>query len=66
MMAAAASRCLINLWDTDVLDEMDKYQYASEEWIKAGYCLSLGIALSNCKSETDPVWALLQETVETY
>ncbi|CAD7924855.1 unnamed protein product [Amoebophrya sp. A25] len=64
MMAAAASRSLISLWDTEVLDEVDKYQYASEEWIKAGYFLSLGIALSNCKSETDPVWALLQDTVE--
>ncbi|CAD7928946.1 unnamed protein product [Amoebophrya sp. A120] len=65
MMAAAASRCLISLWDTEVLDEVDKYQYASEEYIKAGYCLSLGIAMSNVKSETDPVWALLQDTVES-
>ena len=36
MMAAAASRCLISLWDGDVLDEVDKYQYSSEDYIKVG------------------------------
>ena len=36
MLAAAASRCMISLWDPDVLDEVDKYQYSNEEYVKAG------------------------------
>ena len=58
MLAAAASRCLISLWDPDVLDSVDKYQYSNEEYVKAGYYMSLGIALCNIRAETDPVWAL--------
>ncbi len=65
MMAAAASRCLVSLWDPDAVNEVDKYQYASEEYIKAGYYMGLGLGMTNCRSETDPIWALLQETVES-
>lgn len=65
MLAAAASRCLISLWDPDVLDEVDKYQYSNEEYVKAGYFLSLGIAMCNIRAETDPVWALCMDAVES-
>ncbi len=65
MLAAAASRCLVSLWDPEVLDEIDKYQYSNEEYVKSGYYLGLGIALCNVRPETDPCWALSMDAVES-
>ncbi|EME31419.1 26S proteasome regulatory subunit N1 isoform 1 [Galdieria sulphuraria] len=65
MMSATASYGALMLWDIDSgLAELDKYMYASEEYVQAGALLGIGIVSSGIRSEVDPALALLSEHVE--
>lgn len=65
MMSAAASLGTLLLWNIDDgLTQIDKFMYSSEEYIKAGAALSVGILSSGISNDADPALALLQEHVE--
>ncbi|KAF8646742.1 hypothetical protein AX16_007083 [Volvariella volvacea WC 439] len=64
MLSAAASLGVSLLWDTDGLSHVDKYTYASEEYIKAGAYLATGILNCGVRTESDAALALLGEHVE--
>ncbi|KAL1924325.1 uncharacterized protein VTP21DRAFT_7360 [Calcarisporiella thermophila] len=62
MISAAASIGMIMQWNVDVgLSEIDKYLYSSEEYIKAGALLAIGIVNAGVHNESDPAMALLSE-----
>jgi len=64
-MSAAASLGLSLLWDTDVcLSHVDKFTYSTEEHIKAGALLAIGILNSGVRTEADAALALLGDYVE--
>jgi len=65
MMSAAASVGLLRLWDVELgLSDVDKYMYSSEEQVKAGAILAIGIVNSGVQDEADPALALLSEYVD--
>jgi 26S proteasome regulatory subunit N1 len=65
MMSAAASLGMILLWNVEEgLTQIDKYLYSSEDYIKAGAALAVGILSSGVKNDADPAFALLTEHVE--
>lgn len=64
MLSAAASLGLIYLWDVDGgLTPIDKYLYTSEDYIKAGALLALGIVNCGVRNDCDPALALLSDYV---
>merc|ERR1711871_430588 len=64
MMAAAASLGMIHAWDTEEgLTHIDKFLYASEDYVKAGAVLAVGIVSTGVRNECDPALALLSEHV---
>ena len=64
MMTATASLGMIMMWDVDGgLQEIDKYLYSADDYVKAGALLGIGIVSSGIKNETDPALALLGEQV---
>lgn len=66
MLSATASLGMLRLWDVDTgLSEIDKYTYSSEEYIKAGALLAIGIVNSGVRNESDPALAYLSEHVES-
>jgi len=65
MMSAAASLGLILLWNVEEgLTQIDKFLYSSEDYVKAGAALAVGILTSGIRNEADPALALLTEHVE--
>jgi 26S proteasome regulatory subunit N1 len=63
MLSTAASMGMLLQWDVEGgLDKIDKFNYASEEPIKAGALLATGILNSGVRMEADPALALLGET----
>ncbi|GAO49426.1 26S proteasome regulatory subunit rpn1 [Saitoella complicata NRRL Y-17804] len=65
MLSAAASLGSLLLWDVEMgLTQIDKYMYSSEEYIKAGSLLGVGIVNSGVHNESDPALALLADYVE--
>eukprot|EP00697_Spironema_sp_BW2_P017140 gnl/Spiro4/8705_TR4554_c0_g1_i1.p1 gnl/Spiro4/8705_TR4554_c0_g1~~gnl/Spiro4/8705_TR4554_c0_g1_i1.p1 ORF type:complete len:891 (+),score=267.11 gnl/Spiro4/8705_TR4554_c0_g1_i1:27-2675(+) len=67
MISAAASLGLVLLWDVDGgLQQIDKYLYAAENFIKAGGYMAIGICNAGVKyGYIDPSLALLKEHVES-
>lgn len=64
MMSAAASVGMISLWDVESgLDDVDKYQWAEQEYVRAGAMLGMGLVYANIRHDVDPVLGLLQEHV---
>lgn len=64
MLSAAASLGLIHLWDVDGgLTPIDKYLYTSEDNIKSGALLALGIVNCGVRNDCDPALALLSDYV---
>lgn len=64
MMAAAASLGLIQLWNVEEgLAQIDKFLYSSEEYVKAGAALAVGMLSSGVRNEADPTLALLEEHI---
>ena len=65
MLSAAASLGAILLWDVEMgLTQIDKYLYSTDDQIKAGALLGIGIVNCGVRSESDPAMALLSEFVE--
>ncbi|KAJ3324198.1 proteasome regulatory particle base subunit [Blyttiomyces sp. JEL0837] len=66
MMSAAASLGSILMWDVEVgLTEIDKYLYSTDDNIKAGALLAIGLVNAGVKHESDPALGLLSEYVES-
>jgi 26S proteasome regulatory subunit N1 len=66
MQAAAASLGMVLLWDIDEgLSQIDKYMESGDDWIVAGSYIAIGIVNSGIKNETDPVYAILLEKLES-
>lgn len=64
MVSATASLGLLHLWDVDGgLTPIDKYLYTSDENVKAGALLALGLVNCRVRNECDPALALLAEYV---
>ncbi|KAF1985070.1 26S proteasome non-ATPase-like protein regulatory subunit 2 [Aulographum hederae CBS 113979] len=60
MMSTAASLGLLMQWDVEMgLDNIDPYTYASEDYIKAGAMMAMGITNSGVRMDSDPAMALL-------
>merc|ERR1712238_569601 len=65
MMSAAASLGSILLWNVDEgLAIIDKFLYSSEDYVKAGAALAVGILSSGVRNDADPALALLAEHVQ--
>mmetsp|Transcript_503 Transcript_503/g.753 ORF Transcript_503/g.753 Transcript_503/m.753 type:complete len:924 (+) Transcript_503:86-2857(+) len=65
MMSAAASLGSILLWNVDEgLTQIDKFLYSSEDYVKAGAALAVGILCSGVRNDADPALALLTEHIE--
>ena len=65
-LSAAASLGLLLLWDVDSgLTQIDKYLYATDDYIKAGALLACGIVNSGVRDDCDPALALLSDYVGT-
>jgi len=65
MMAAAASLGSILLWNVEEgLTQIDKFLYSSEDYVKAGAALAVGILSSGVRNDADPALALLTEHIE--
>ncbi|KAJ1939671.1 proteasome regulatory particle base subunit, partial [Linderina pennispora] len=62
MLSASASLGMIMLWDVEVgLNQIDKYLYTTDNYIKAGAILAIGMLTSAVHDETDSAKALLSE-----
>ena len=65
MMSAAASLGVLLLWNVEEgLTQIDKFLYSSEDYVKAGAALAVGILSSGVRNDADPALALLSEHVE--
>jgi len=65
MMSAAASLGAIFLWNVEEgLTQIDKFLYSSEDYVKAGAALAVGILSSGVRNYADPALALLTEHIE--
>jgi len=65
MMSAAASLGAILCWDVDGgLTQIDKFLYSTDNHIKAGALLAVGVLNCGVRNECDPALALLTEYVE--
>jgi len=59
-ISTAATAGMLMLWDVDSgLDKIDAYTYVSEDGIKAGAALAMGIMNSGVRQDSDPTLALL-------
>ncbi|ODV77992.1 26S proteasome regulatory complex, non-ATPase subcomplex, Rpn1 subunit [Suhomyces tanzawaensis NRRL Y-17324] len=64
MISTTASLGSIHQWNiNDGLQHLDKYTYSSDDEIKAGALLGIGIVSSNVHDDVDAALALLQEYV---
>lgn len=65
MMAAAASLGSILLWNVEEgLTQIDKFLYSTEDYVKAGAALAVGILSCGVRNDADPALALLTEHLE--
>lgn len=65
MMSAAASLGSLLLWNVEEgLTQIDKFLYSSEDYIKAGAALAVGILSSGVRNDADPALALLSDHIE--
>ena len=65
MMSAAASLGSILLWNVEEgLTQIDKFLYSSEDYVKAGAALAIGILSCGVRNEADPALALLAQYFE--
>ncbi|KAJ8936002.1 hypothetical protein NQ318_009682, partial [Aromia moschata] len=64
MLSATAALGLLHLWDVDGgLTPIDKYLYTTDDYIKSGALLALGIVNCRVRNECDPALALLGDYV---
>ncbi|KAG1614959.1 hypothetical protein G6F46_006561 [Rhizopus delemar] len=65
MTSATASLGLISLWNIEEgLSTIDRYMYSTDDNIKAGALLAIGILNTGVREESDPALALLTEPLE--
>jgi len=65
MMSAVASLGMINMWDIEGgCQQVDKYTYANEDYIKAGALLGIGIINSGVRDEFGSALGLLRDPLE--
>ena len=65
MLSAAASLGLILMWDVeDGLTKIDKFLHSTDDNVRAGACLAIGVVSANVRHEADPPIALLPEYLE--
>ena len=62
-LSTVASFGAIHQWDVDGLQTLDKYLYSSEEEIKAGALLGMGLVGAGVHDEVESVLLLLQDYV---
>ncbi|GAB4816037.1 hypothetical protein N2152v2_003083 [Parachlorella kessleri] len=63
-LAAAASLGSILLWDVEGgLPQIDKYLYATDNYVVAGALLAVGVVNSGVADEVEPAFAILSEYV---
>ncbi|XP_033328945.2 26S proteasome non-ATPase regulatory subunit 2 [Megalopta genalis] len=66
MLSATASLGLIHMWDVDGgLVPIDKYLYTSEDYVKSGALLAIGLVNCGVRNECDPALALLSDYVSS-
>ncbi|KAJ8916005.1 hypothetical protein NQ315_016683 [Exocentrus adspersus] len=66
MLCATAALGLLHLWDVDGgLTPIDKYLYTTDDYIKSGALLAIGIVNCRVRNECDPALALLGDYVNT-
>ncbi len=46
------------------MTHIDKYQWSSDEFVKSGALVAIGLVSSGVQSDCDPAWALLAEHVD--
>jgi len=64
MLAAAASLGGILLWNVEEgLTQIDKYLYSSEDYVKAGATMAVGILSCGVRNDADPALALLSDHI---
>jgi len=65
MTSAAASLGCVFLWNVEVgLNQVDKFLYSSEDHVKAGAALAVGILSAGVRNDGDPALALLEQHLE--
>lgn len=65
-ICATASIGLLHMWDIENgLPALDRYLYSSNENIKAGALLGIGIVSTGLRDENDPAFALLADFLES-
>eukprot|EP01060_Flectonema_neradi_P030768 TRINITY_DN4533_c0_g2_i2.p1 TRINITY_DN4533_c0_g2~~TRINITY_DN4533_c0_g2_i2.p1 ORF type:complete len:835 (+),score=183.39 TRINITY_DN4533_c0_g2_i2:42-2546(+) len=65
MMSAAASLGLLYLWDVqEGMIKIDKYLYSSEDYIKSGTLIAMGILNCGVKDECDPALATMDDYLQ--
>jgi len=65
MMFAAASLGTIFLWNVEEgLSQVDKYLYSTQNYVKAGALLAVGILSNGIRNDADPAVALLTEHLD--
>jgi len=65
MLSAAASMGMILLWNVEEgLTQIDKFVYSTEDFVKAGAALAVGIVSASVRNESDPALALLSEHLD--
>ncbi|KAJ1562561.1 proteasome regulatory particle base subunit, partial [Nowakowskiella sp. JEL0078] len=61
MMAAVASVGMIDLWDLSKMNELDKYMYSTNDYIKAGGLLGLCLLAAGVRDEAEAVFGYVRE-----
>lgn len=64
IMASVASLGMLMLWDADSVNEIDKYLDHTDNYVKAGARLAVGVACAGMRSETNVALAVLGDSVE--
>jgi 26S proteasome regulatory subunit N1 len=65
MMFAAASLGAIFLWNVEEgLSQVDKFLYSSQNYVKAGALLAVGVLSNGIRNDADPAVALLTEHLD--
>ncbi|KAJ1536393.1 proteasome regulatory particle base subunit [Nowakowskiella sp. JEL0078] len=61
MLAAVASVGMIDLWDLSKMNELDKYMYSTNDYIKAGGLLGLCLLAAGVRDEAEAVFGYVRE-----
>jgi 26S proteasome regulatory subunit N1 len=66
MTSAAASLGMVMMWNVEEgLNQIDKYFHNSDDFVKAGACLGVGIISIGIRNESDPALAILSDYLDS-